>query len=68
MRFFRRSHNVAEEHREREDYPMLESLVCAYFNQDWDIIEKTEDPDEVIAILKQENSPETIQNLIGECA
>ena len=64
MRLFWRSHNVSEERRESEDYPMLGDLIGAYFNQDWNIIFKTEDPDEVIAILKQENSSETIQSLI----
>jgi hypothetical protein len=47
-------------------YPVLRSLISGYFNQDWDIISKTEDPDEVIAIVKQETSPEGIHNLIND--
>jgi hypothetical protein len=30
------------------------AFIRAYFNQDWIIIDKTEDPDEIIAIFKQE--------------
>ena len=51
---------------EKDEYEALRSLIGGYFNQDWDIIEKTDDPDEVIVNLKKENSPEAIQNLIHD--
>jgi hypothetical protein len=57
---------MPEERRESDDYPALRTLVCAYFNQDWDIIYKTEDPDEVIVIVREQGSPEAIQSIIQD--
>lgn len=52
--------------QEKDDYPTLHTLIGGYFNQDCDIIYKTDDSDEIIAIVKKEGSSEALQNLIHD--
>ena len=63
---FGKSSTVPEHRDESAEYPVLRSLIHGYFNQDWDLICKTQDSDEAIAFVKKETSAEGIQNLIRD--
>jgi len=66
VRFLKKSDPAQKVRQESDNYEALGSLVRGYFNQDWDIIHETDDPDEIVALIKQENSPVAIQNLIRD--
>jgi hypothetical protein len=66
VQFFKKASKVPEQHEERDEYPALRTLISAYFNQDWDIIYETKDPDELIAIVKEEATPEGVHELIQD--
>ena len=68
MKLFKRSSDgsIEETREEKDDYPNLGALIRGSFNQDWDIIYESEDPDEIVAAVKAENTPLAIRNLIQD--
>ncbi|ETD66319.1 hypothetical protein V757_12840 [Pelistega indica] len=51
-----------------EDYPHLDQLVGAYFNQDYDLFFGTDDIEFVLDFYVKDNSAECLHQLIQEIA
>ena len=64
MPLIRKNHELPEEPHESDDYPSLADMVGAYFHEDYHLT--SEDPDEIVAYVKEVSSLAYVQQLVQD--